>query len=224
MTVSEILQDLRMSFKDVEVDMILRQLNEAHLEICSEFPLYNRTDTLTLVADDPTYAITSDVTAVRRAVYFSTDNPTRGTDLEVTTVQELDSDRYKWRSEPSGIPRQIMRDGDQFRLLPAPNTASSGSPSLPRVELYVEYVPVLTQQSTLPNSVPAFGPYLRSVTRRKWVELDLSIPSHERTLGIVKKIEDEERFRFEAAYDRFFPHYKQQIKPDFTLLMSRRGS
>jgi hypothetical protein len=141
------LADLRTRFRGwypEATDAVIDEcINHALKQISFLFPAFFKETSVTLVADQALYPWPTDMVYLYSARYEA--SATSRTRLNMTSPERVENVDRDWRNRTSGTPTDIMPQGANLRLWPAPDTATDSGTGYPKVTLsYTAAFPALS--------------------------------------------------------------------------------
>lgn len=138
--VNTIVADVQGAFPDATATEIIEDLNKVDRHLATRIRLRTNTLTVSLTAQDDTYAVSDSVARVWSARYVKSATRNDSYPLQAEDVSSMDIKHPSWRSWAYGKPKYFILDADSngdpmLILAPCPDTTTSGG--YPNVKLEV---------------------------------------------------------------------------------------
>lgn len=156
MTVGEVIDLVQRDFPESSDAEILDDIQQIHDKLCFTYPLIEETQVLSsLAVGTRGYSLASGACRVRKVRYKASAS-SQYQQIDATTLDTLEYGGPGWRDMPNGVPYQYYVKMGQINFVPAPATASTGSPAYPRIEVDIHKVETLTSGSNLPAGLASY--------------------------------------------------------------------
>lgn len=171
-SISTVSAQIRGAFSSATTTQLEWALNAVNRDLHRELPLRREIVSLTaLVVGTGEYALDADIIKVWQALYRQSATD-KGSPLELVSLEGLD-EQAGWYNDDNGTPEKLYLvdvEGTSTSaassvvkagLYPKPDTASTGSPAYPRVEMRVTRCKTLSGTDLLPQAVKDADVYYR---------------------------------------------------------------
>lgn len=209
MTFNELIAQVKLDFAKVSDAEVLADLQAIHDELCFDFKLIKSTETETsLVAGTREYALPAGTARVYQVRYVRSATAGDFRVLQETSEDELDQTRRNWRGLDNGEPYKFFADGGNLSLVPAPDTASSGSPAYPRLEFEIaSYEPGLDGTEDLPTGLSSYEAWVDGAKMR------LALKRQDKRYPLYERAYMMNRRRLATQVNQLPARYQQVYRP-----------